>query len=33
MQERAAHIDAELSVESEPGEGTRVDLHFSWDGQ
>lgn len=28
MQERAAHIDAELNVESEPGEGTRVELSF-----
>ncbi len=31
MQERAAYIDADLSLESEPGEGTRVELHFSWD--
>ena len=30
MQERASHIDAELNIESEPGEGTRVELHFSW---
>jgi len=29
MQERAAHIYAELNVESEPGEGTRVELNFS----
>lgn len=31
MQERAAHIDASLGVESEPGEGTRVELNFSWE--
>ena len=28
MQERAAHIDAQLSIESEPEEGTRVELRF-----
>ena len=33
MQERAAHIDAEFSVESEPGEGTRIDLHFGWESE
>lgn len=31
MQERAACIGAEFSLESEPGEGTRVELQFSWD--
>lgn len=30
MQERATHIGAELGLESEPGEGTRVELNFSW---
>jgi two-component system nitrate/nitrite sensor histidine kinase NarX len=29
MQERAAYINALLNVESEPGEGTRVELQFS----
>lgn len=31
MRERAAYIDAELNVESEAGEGTRVELSFRWD--
>lgn len=29
MRERAEHINAKLSVESEPGEGTRVELSFT----
>jgi two-component system nitrate/nitrite sensor histidine kinase NarX len=28
MQERAASINGEVTIESEPGEGTRVYLHF-----
>ncbi len=31
MRERAAYIDAELNVESEAGEGARVELSFRWD--
>ena len=29
MRERAEYINAKLSVESEPGEGTRLELSFS----
>lgn len=31
MQERAAHIGADITLESEPGEGTRMELYFQWD--
>ncbi len=30
MKERAKHIDGELKIESEPDEGTRVELRFSY---
>ena len=30
MHERAEQIKAELSIESEPGEGTRIELNFKW---
>ena len=31
MRERAAYIGAKLTIESEPNEGTRVELAFRWD--
>jgi signal transduction histidine kinase len=30
MRERARRIDGDLNIETEPGEGTRVELHFMY---
>ncbi len=32
MQERAQHLGGELRIESEPGEGTRIELMFTYNG-
>jgi nitrate/nitrite-specific signal transduction histidine kinase len=31
MEERARHLNGSLKIESEPGEGTRIEVNFHYD--